>query len=69
LATIVPLLSPALPGAGADVGVAVGAAGELPPPPEQPLTQTVIPTKSALTEAALNSRRVKDLAVSAPAIT
>jgi hypothetical protein len=70
LAAIAPLLSPVPAGAGVDAGVgaAVGEAGELLPPPEQPLIQTVIPTKSALTDAALNSRRVRDVAVVSRAI-
>jgi hypothetical protein len=60
LALMFPVLS-LLPAAGAGaLEVLVGAAGEalLPPLPPHPVIQTVIPTKSALTDAALNSRRV-----------
>jgi hypothetical protein len=58
---IVPVLSPLLTGAAVGTGLLVGAVGEalLPPLPlPQPLIHTDIPTKSALTDAALNSRRV-----------
>ena len=47
---------PGLP--AGEPGVLVGDAGKAPLPPPQPLIHTVIPTKSALTDAALNSRRV-----------
>jgi hypothetical protein len=67
LALTAPFLSP-LPVVDVPEPLLVGAAGEALLPPPQPLIQTVMPTKIALMDAALNSRLVNRCSMLLPAM-